>query len=152
MQIQIGKGIDLSVDLDKLGMVENELTNPVARHVVYIGLRNILMDAHASITTDEPDYQAKARAVAEKKLDALYSGEVRVAGTREGDPVRAEAIRLATAQVDAALRASGRKPSKVDASKKREAVLKLVPGLMEKAAARVAEAKALQGDVDVSGL
>lgn len=146
MEIQIGKGIALPVEIEKLPA-------NVMDHVVYIGLRNILMDAHAGITTDEPDYQAKARAVAEKKLAAMLSGEVRVAGTREGDPVRAEAMRLAVAQIDAALRKAGRKPSSVDAKVKREKAQGLItPELLAKAAERVAEAKALDAAVDISGL
>jgi hypothetical protein len=146
MQIQIGKGIALDVPVDKLPA-------NVMEHVTYIGLRNILMDAHASITTDEPDYQAKARAVADKKLAAMLSGEVRVAGTREGDPVRAEAKRLALTMIKAQAKASGRKFANLDSGKVTEAVNKLItPELLAKAETRVAEAKALAGAVDVSGL
>lgn len=146
MKVQIGKGIEIDVD------VANLPAN-VAEHVVYIGMRNILMDAHASITTDEPDYQAKALAVSQKKLAAMMVGEVRVAGTREGDPVRAEAMRLATEQVKRALRKEGRNVSKADPKAIREKALSLITDdLLAKALARVNEAKALQIDVDVSGL
>jgi hypothetical protein len=146
MQIQIGKGLGLDVPVDKLPA-------NVMEHVTYIGLRNILMDAHAGITTDEPDYQAKALAVATKKLDAMLSGEVRVAGTREGDPVRAEAKRLAIAMIHAQAKKAGRKVSSLNKAKVNEAANGLItPELLAKAAERVAEAKALAGDVDVSGL
>jgi hypothetical protein len=129
MQIQIGKGIALDVPVDKLPA-------NVMEHVTYIGLRNILMDAHAGITTDEPDYQAKARAVADK-----------------GDPVRAEAKRLALAMIKAQVKASGRKFADLDTAKVAEAVNKLItPELLAKAETRVVEAKALAGAVDVSGL
>jgi hypothetical protein len=148
MDVQIGKGIMLAVDVQKLG--ENIA---VRDHIIYIGLRNILMDAHAGITTDEPDYQDKARAVAEKKLEAMYNGEVRVAGTREGDPVRAEAKRLAVAMIHAQAKKAGRKLSSLDKAKVNEAANGLItPELLARAAERVAEAKALAGDVDVSGL
>lgn len=156
MQIQIGKGITVDADLAKLGLIDEGakgFASEVASHVVYIGLRNMLMDAHAGITTDEPDYQAKARAVAEKKLAAMYAGEVRVAGTREGDPVRAEAKRLALTMIKAQVKASGRKFADLDAAKVTEAVNKLItPELLAKAAERVAEAKAMQGDLSELGL
>lgn len=146
MKVQIGKGIELDVDTSKLP------TN-VMEHVQYIGLRNILMDAHASITTDEADYQAKAQAASEKKLAAMYAGEVRVAGTREGDPVRAEALRMATAMIKSALKLAGRNPSKVDPKAMRASAEKLVDvALLEKAKARVEENRALKADIDVSGL
>lgn len=151
MQIQIGKGITVDAELDKLGFPGQ--LSAVAAHVTYIGLRNMLMDAHAGITTDEPDYQAKARAVAEKKLAAMYAGEVRVASTREGDPVRAEAKRLALGMIKAETKKAGRKFADLDTAKVAEAVNKLItPELLAKAETRVAEAKALAGDVDVSGL
>lgn len=138
MKVNIGKGIELDIDTSKL----NE---SVMAHVVYIGLRNILMDSHAAITkeSDGDNMQANAEAAAMKKLDAMYNGEIRVAGTREGDPVRAEAIRLGTADVTAAYRAKGIKP---DPKKVRELVVANVGRWMEKAAARVAEAKALRSD------
>lgn len=146
MKVSIGKGIDLDVDLSKLPA-------NVMEHVTYIGLRNILMDAHASVTTDEADYQAKAQAVSEKKLAAMYAGEVRVAGTREGDPVRAEAKRLAVLKITSALRAAGRKVKDVDPKVLREKAESLItPELLLKAAELVAERKALQVDVDISGL
>jgi hypothetical protein len=151
MDIQIGKGITIDADLAKLGFPGQLST--VAAHVAYIGLRNMLMDSHAGITTDEPDYQDKARAVAEKKLKAMYNGEVRVTGAREGDPVRAEAKRLAVAMIHAQAKKAGRKVSSLDKAKVNEAANGLItPELLAKAAERVAEAKALAGDVDVSGL
>lgn len=156
MEINVGKGITVDADLGKLGFPSNDFVAeglPVAAHIVYIGLRNMLMDSHAGIPTDEPDYQAKARAVVEKKLEAMYNGEVRVAGTREGDPVRAEAMRLALAQVDAMLRKAGRKPSKYETKVKREAAQKLItPELLVTAAARVEQAKAIGGDADLAEL
>lgn len=155
MEINVGKGLSIEADLDKLGLsVDGNEYRPgtVAGHVIYIGLRNILMDAHAGISTDEPDYQAKARAVVEKKLAALYAGEVRVAGTREGDPVRAEAMRLATDAVKAMLRKAGKKVSSKALREAAQAYLAKKPELLETAKARVEQAKALNADADLSEL
>lgn len=139
MDVQIGKGITLSVDWDK--MPDN-----AKQHLIYIGARNVLMDSHAGISTNEPDYAAKAQAVAEKKLTALMAGEVRVQSTREGDPVKAEAIRIATDRIKAALRKAGRKVSDVDTKALRVKAGELVArdeSIMIMAAQRVAEAKAV---------
>jgi hypothetical protein len=92
--INIGKGIDMAVDVESLPAMALD-------HIIRIGLRNVLMDAHASITEKEyPDAGLRveaARAVAQKKLDALMRGEVRVAGVRgpRGDAVATEMKRIA---------------------------------------------------------
>lgn len=138
MKVNIGKGIELDVDVMRF----NE---PVMQHVVYIGLRNILMDSHASITkeSDGDNMVANATAEAEKKLAAMYAGQIRVAGTREGDPVRAMAIRLGTTDVTAAFKAKGQKP---DPKRVREIVVANIDRWMEKAKKMVEEAKALRTD------
>ena len=97
MNINIGKGLTIAVDTAKLGLGE---INAVASHVVAIGLRNILMDSHASITkADNPDdYAELSLAKATDKLEAMYRGDIRVARQSSGtsrDPVRAEALKLA---------------------------------------------------------
>ena len=94
MLVNIGKGIELNVDVVRLGFPTD--LPPVAAHTVMIGLRNQLMDCHAAITAkDSPtDYIEKSKAIAEKKLEAMYDGEIRTVTTREGDPVKAEALRL----------------------------------------------------------
>lgn len=153
MDINIGKGLTLPVDTVKLGLPA-DLT-PVAAHVVAIGLRNILMDAHASVTREEAgdDVQAQSLAASEKKLAAMYAGEVRTASTREGDPVRAEAIRMATDAIKTALRKAGKKPNKVDPKAIREKALGLItPELLAKAKARVDELRAADVSVDIEGL
>lgn len=84
--IAIGKGIDIDVDFE--AMPANAI-----EHILKIGARNVLMDAHANVTEKEhPDPLLRveaARAMAQKKLDALMSGTVRVAGTRapRGDTI-----------------------------------------------------------------
>lgn len=148
-QVNIGKGLELSVDFTKL-------PQPVLDHILYIGARNILMDAHAGITADKSkDVAADSLAVAEKKLAAMYSGEVRSTGTRTGDPVKAEAIRLASDQIKAAAKKAGKKVSDIDAKALREAAIALVdrtPAITELARKRVEEAKAANVEVDVGAL
>lgn len=116
MDVNIGKDIVLAVDVEKLP------AGPLA-HVIYIGLRNILMDAHASIKSSEYEtteaYQAASAAMAEKKLAALLAGEVRATSgsrTRVGDPVKRRAIEIALPYAKAAWeKASGRKAKPEDA-------------------------------------
>lgn len=113
MLVKIGKGIELDCDLSKLALPPESALSDVAAHIVYLGLRNTLMDAHAGITSDMDDYVAKSQAVSEKKLAAMYAGEVRAAGgTRETDPVRSEAKRLAIKAVMAAIKKAGKKVGK----------------------------------------
>lgn len=152
MKVQIGKGIELDVDTDRLGLVN---LTPVGAHVAYMGLRNVLMDSHASHTkeADGDNYVANSRATAERKLEALYNGEVRTLSTREGDPVKAEALRIATGHIRTALRKAGRKLSEIDAKVIREKALDLIarnPSITVQAEKRVAELKA--ADVDLEGI
>lgn len=149
MQVNIGKGLELEIDAAALPQAALD-------HVIYIGLRNILMDSHASITkeTNPDDLSDAAEAMARKKLDALMRGEVRVSSSREGDPVRAEAIRMASDIIKSALRKKGMKLSDVEPKAVRETALKLIERdttIMAKAKARVDEARAV-GAVDLSDL
>jgi hypothetical protein len=70
-------------------------------HVVYTGLRNLLMDVHAGATAkDDPEgYVEKSRELVERKLDALYRGEIRRVGLGVAvptDPLSIEIRRIAT--------------------------------------------------------
>ena len=95
MRVPVGKTIELDVDVTRFGLPRELPAN--ASHIVYIGLRNLLMDAHASVTKSDPDCVAKSRTLAERKLDALYRGEVRTVGApRAADPIASEIRRLAT--------------------------------------------------------
>ena len=68
--IQCGKNIEVDVRV-------SDLPQPVLEHIMYIGLKNILQDAHAGKSPTE------ARAKVEAKLEAMYKGELRIAvGTR----------------------------------------------------------------------
>src|SRR5262249_22234675 len=70
--VAIGKGIELDVD-------ETRLNSEVHDHILRTGLRNLLMDAHASATAkvDPDNYINRSRELAEKKLASLYAGVVR---------------------------------------------------------------------------
>jgi hypothetical protein len=106
MLVQIGKGIELDApDF-------SSFSKDVQDHIVYTGLRNLLQDAHASMTAEKAnggDVTALSREMAERKLAALVRGDLRVATTREGDPVKAEAMRLALNGLKKKAREEGKK-------------------------------------------
>jgi hypothetical protein len=93
MLVKVGKGIEIEVDV-------NRLNSTTLDHVVYTGLRNLLMDAHAGATAkDDPEgYVAKSRELVERKLDGLYRGEIRRVGVGVAvptDPLSIEVRRIA---------------------------------------------------------
>jgi hypothetical protein len=95
MLVAIGKGIELDVDV-------TQFNSEVHDHILRTGLRNLLMDAHASATAkaDPEAYVKKSRELAEKKLASMYAGIVRVAPVGVGiakpaDPVAMVVLRLA---------------------------------------------------------
>jgi hypothetical protein len=94
MLVAIGKGIELDVDVARFN-------DEVHDHIVRTGLRNLLMDAHASVTTKaNPDnYIERSREMAEKKLASLYTGVVRaqtIGGPKTPpDPISQVIMRLA---------------------------------------------------------
>lgn len=146
--VNIGKSIEMDVDFSKMPQAAID-------HIMYIGARNVLMDSHASITKESnpDDLTDAARAMAEKKLAALMRGEVRVQSTREGDPVRAEALRMATDQIKAIIKKAGKKVSDYDAKAIREkALARITPELLELARARVEENRAATPDTDLADL
>jgi hypothetical protein len=94
LKVQIGKGLEMEVDTSRLN-------DEVRDHVIRTGLRNLLMDAHASATAkDDPEgYVKKSRELAEKKLASLYAGVVRAQSfggpKAPTDPVAMVILRLA---------------------------------------------------------
>jgi hypothetical protein len=94
MLVAIGKGIELDVDVTRFN---SELHD----HILRTGLRNLLMDAHASATAkaDPEGYVQKSRELAEKKLASLYGGIIRVQSVgglaKPTDPVSGVVMRLA---------------------------------------------------------
>src|SRR5262245_35246583 len=94
MLVAIGKGIELDVDVTRFN-------REVHDHIVRTGLRNLLMDSHASATakTDPDNYIKRSREMAEKKLASLYAGVVRAQSfggpKAPTDPVALVILRLA---------------------------------------------------------
>src|SRR5215475_11354568 len=94
MLVAIGKGIELDVDVSRFN-------TDVHDHLVRTGLRNLLMDAHASATAkgDPDNYIKRSREMAEKKLASLYAGVVRaqtIGGPKTAfDPISQVIMRLA---------------------------------------------------------
>jgi hypothetical protein len=92
--VAIGKSIELDVDVA-------QFNGEVHDHILRTGLRNLLMDAHASATAkaDPDNYIKRSRDMAEKKLASMYAGIVRVqavGGPRAPiDPVAMVIFRLA---------------------------------------------------------
>jgi hypothetical protein len=99
MLVKFGKTLERQVDVTRFGFPPEAQMSPVAAHIVYIGLRNIGMDSHANDTEDKhgADYVKFAGETLDAKLTALANGEVRVAGTRESDPIRVQMRKLAIA-------------------------------------------------------
>lgn len=150
MEIAIAKA-NTSLDVNVEGLEPN-----VLEYVIKYGLTQILNDAHSSVTpASEPDddaRKAKALSLAEKKLAALVAGEVRSHGTRTGDPVMAEAIRLATQIVRNAIKASGKKLGNYSADQIRAAAVKYINShseLLDAARVNVETNKALAADVEI---
>ena len=146
------RGVAFPVSLDKL---------PVAglAKIFEYGVQRILNDAAASAKTD-----AEATALAQKRWDNLCNGVIRATPQREGNPVRARAIELASARVRvnpkfiAWLAEAKLKPSdKAAVAKVRELAIAAVEkpdnAFMVQAAIDVAAAKALTlDDFDLEGL
>jgi hypothetical protein len=94
MLVAIGKGIELDVDVTRFN-------SKVHDHIVRTGLRNLLMDAHASATAkaDPDNYINRSREMAERKLASLYAGVVRaqtIGGPKTAsDPITQVIMRLA---------------------------------------------------------
>lgn len=102
--------------IDAIASVDIEKFSPeVMEYVIRIGLKNILQDAHASVTekveADEAKRKAAKTAASMKKLDALYNGVVRMAVGTRGDEVAREMRSLAEDKVKEAIRANGKKVS-----------------------------------------
>ena len=157
MNVEIGRDITMTVP----DHGDNDLLAQIANHVWYIGWRNI-MDAHAGaakIAESGGDVHEIARAMAEKKLAAMLAGDLRSSpgGGRTSDPVRREAIALATADIRASWTSNpknkGKKWADVDAKRVRETAKALIGdparNYMVRARARVDELNAATTTVDV---
>src|SRR5215472_16916671 len=94
MLMAIGKGIELDVDVARFNREVHDF-------ILRTGLRNLLMDAHASATAkaDPDNYIKRSREMAEKKLASLYAGVGRAQSfggpKAPTDPVGMVILRLA---------------------------------------------------------
>lgn len=101
MKVDIGRGLTMNINVAELPQASLD-------HAIAIGLRNILMDSHAGAAkiaeVDKKPVGEVALAMAEKKLAALMSGDVRVkriGGTRTSDPVAKHARAIAKVKLTA---------------------------------------------------
>src|SRR6266550_1700953 len=162
MNVNIGKGLAVDVDLARF-------TREVTDHVLYIGLRNILMDAHAGVnqntvpknanghTLTEVEWAAaikeQSRGASEKKLAAMYAGELRAISERSRvDAVEAEARQQALAALQAAVRKSGKKLNVFSTAQWAAQVTKNFPLYMENAAIVVKQREAATVELDMGEL
>lgn len=155
MEISIGKANQtIVVDFGALPKTAQD-------YVIKYGLTQCLNDAHSSVTAKEvpnDDERAEqAMALAEGKLEALLRGEVRAFGGRTGDPIKAEANRIAVLAVRNILRANGKKTKDYTAeqlAQARDNWIAKNPGVMETAKANVEKARNLSAasEVDLSDL
>lgn len=129
MLVDIGNdGEAFKVDLLKVSVTGNDeqgemgvdligaLASETVKHIFYIGLKNILQDSHASVketdfTTDEL-WRAAKSGRAQKKLEAIYAGDVRMvaasSGSR-GDEVKKVAMQIIERHVRADWKTKGTK-------------------------------------------
>ena len=151
LHVDIGK--QLAFDLDNQQVMDLIGHKNVHDHILYIGLRNILMDSHASCKRetygdDEVTWRNNSKALAEKKLAAMLAGEIRSnsSGPRVSSlsPIDAECRRLARVAVIAVAKAKGI----MDKEKIAAAIAKYAakPETIATATANVAAAKALVTD------
>jgi len=156
MLVNIGRGLEMEVGFDALPQA-------VKDHVVYIGLRNVLMDAHAGAAklagegASAEAVRETARAMADKKLASMVAGIVRTAkegGSRETDPVMAEAKKMAEGALRAKIKAAGKKWTDYAKDSLAAAIAKLAATeeIMAKAQEAVAAHKGLEIDMDDLGL
>lgn len=118
--------------------------------VFQYGLQQLMNDAAASAETD-----AEAIELATKRANNLRDGILRASAIREGDPIRAEAIRIATAKIEKAIKASGRKVkdyASADIRKNALALLEKDPTILAAAKVAVEAAAGLSVTVDLSDL
>lgn len=107
----------LTIALGSAGSVDvqpDKFTDQVRDYIFEYGLKQMLNDAHASITAKTHPKEAERAsakvAMAEKKLASLLAGQVAQArASAERDPVGAEVRRMAEAEVKQAIKLNGKK-------------------------------------------
>lgn len=144
MLVKVGKGIELDIDIAR---IPGDITDPdtALGHMMYLGLRNAIMDSHAGVTEEKhgDDVDAVKRAVAEKKLQAIYAGSVGRHVERETDPVRQIALVKASQRDKAIWSKTSKKGDKYDNPRTRAAAyLDKHPELLDAAQAEYDEIQA----------
>lgn len=83
LDVNVGKEIVMNIDITR-AFAHDE----VAKHVIYLGFRNAIMDSHASAVRKDFEtdaaYLAASLEMATKKLQSLYDGSVRTRSTVAG--------------------------------------------------------------------
>lgn len=140
-----------TVSCGNAGEYPVDITALPAASLEYIfayGLKQVLNDARSSaakVAEEEGlDVADVARAMVQKKLDALLSGDIRATSGRTSDPVAREAKRLANETLKA------RKIKRDQLTD--EQYTKLVARFMDQAKANVAATASLIGDLGDIGL
>ena len=146
MLVAIGKGLEITVP------AFTDFNPEVQDHIIYVGLRNLLQDAHASMTPEKAnggDVVALSREMAERKLAALLRGELRVVGQREGDPVKAEALRLAINGLKKKHREEGKKIDEKEIKAKAREFLDTPGPALDKVMAKAKRNVREAADIDI---
>ena len=111
------------------------------------GLQRIFNDAGAGGKSAD-----ESVALATKRLTNLQGGVLRASPVREGDPVKREAFKLATAKVFDAIKSAGKKLAEYKTSEIRtlaERYLEKFPNTFEIARANVELASEMSVDIDI---
>jgi hypothetical protein len=97
-------------------------------------------------------YDAEVDALVDKRIANLAAGIMRASSVRIGDPVAAEALRIATARVNAALKKASREATAAEVRKLAVELIAKRPEITDVAKANVAAASGLDIEVDLSDL
>lgn len=151
--INIAKaGKSVEVNFDSLPAVSQT-------YFLEYGMRQSLNDATASLQrkdySTDVAFQSAAMAMVQKRLDGILKGELRQSAGRIGDPVEAEAIRVAVSIISNAILAKGGKLKDYTMKDLRERAGQLLdrkPQIRLDAAATVAAKAAAGADVDLEGI
>lgn len=146
---QVGGIPDMQVDWDIL-----KGHPAVMEYICRIGLKNILQDSHAAMTekqeADEAARVAKKTAMAEKKLTALYAGEVSQQRA-SGDPVAKEMRAMAESDLRTKLKALGKKVSDFEAKVWSAVVQKQIDANAAEYRAKAEAKLAIKPEVSIEG-
>lgn len=146
--INLGSAGELAINVDDLPEVARE-------YIFAYGLKQILNDAHASVTKvthpDEAKRNAAKVEAAQARWDRLVSGEIR-ASRASGDPIEREMRNLAERAVKDRIRQAGRKLKEFEAEALEAATTKFLEAndkALREQAREIIEARKNKPDVEV---